>query len=303
MRKKITLLVCIVLVGFSVKKISDVLTDVGTTFDEVKKSTVEQIASKDFSLPFYTQKIRDACKKLPVGIREATMMSLGKVVKDYVESTQFQSDYNNYIQDLANGKRRSPVKEMDDDKWAAEKKKRADATLKSLSNPDILEMTAKNLDAQIQNSQSMLDILKSSPDLKIGKSKEELEKEIADEKALKDLYGKDKEAFKKQYSEFNAEQQIQTMKAMDKNAQARKQKQIDELKDYNTIIRKQLQQFLDLSADIDFNAELTRKGDKMIFTNPAYEAKPLGWKLCFRSGKEAVTGARKFVQSWLKELK
>ena len=37
--------------------------------------------------------------------------------------------------------------------------------------------------------------------------------------------------------------------------------------------------------------------------NPEYESRPLTWKLCFRSGKEAVTGARKFAQQWLDEMR
>jgi hypothetical protein len=88
-----------------------------------------------------------------------------------------------------------------------------------------------------------------------------------------------------------------------KASEVEKQKRINELKDYNSIIVKQLKQFLDLSATVDFTAQTMQKENKLVFVNPAYEAKSPAWKLCFRCGKEAIAGARKFAQQWLNELK
>ncbi|MET0243318.1 MAG: hypothetical protein ABW174_07615, partial [Flavitalea sp.] len=60
--------------------------------------------------------------------------------------------------------------------------------------------------------------------------------------------------------------------------------------------------FLEVTSDIDFNAQLKEKNGKMIFVNPAYEGKSADWKRAFRSGREAVLAARSFAQEWLKEL-
>jgi hypothetical protein len=68
------------------------------------------------------------------------------------------------------------------------------------------------------------------------------------------------------------------------------------------LIRKRLQTFLDLSATVDFNAELKESGGKKRFVNPAYEAKSTEWKQIFRSGKEITEMAREFAKKWIKEV-
>jgi hypothetical protein len=68
------------------------------------------------------------------------------------------------------------------------------------------------------------------------------------------------------------------------------------------MIAKRLREFLALSADVDFAAELRSDGGRMLFVNPAYQAKSAQWKMCFRAGKEATTAARAAVQAWLTEL-
>jgi hypothetical protein len=77
-------------------------------------------------------------------------------------------------------------------------------------------------------------------------------------------------------------------------------------KDYpenpNPLIAKRLREFLDLSAGVDFAAQLKSQNGRMVFENPAYESKGAQWKMCFRAGREATTAARAAVQAWLKEL-
>ena len=72
--------------------------------------------------------------------------------------------------------------------------------------------------------------------------------------------------------------------------------------DPKPIIARRLREFLALSADVDFAAELRSDGGRMLFVNPAYQAKSAQWKMCFRAGKEATTAARAAVQAWLQEL-
>ena len=70
--------------------------------------------------------------------------------------------------------------------------------------------------------------------------------------------------------------------------------------DPNKLIKQRLQEFLDLSASVDFDAKLT--GMSRTFENPDYEAKGNDWKMCFRAGKAVVQAAREEAQAWLKEL-
>lgn len=72
--------------------------------------------------------------------------------------------------------------------------------------------------------------------------------------------------------------------------------------DPKPMIARRLREFLALSADVDFAAELRSDGGRTLFVNPAYQAKSAQWKMCFRAGKDATTAARAAVQAWLKEL-
>jgi len=72
--------------------------------------------------------------------------------------------------------------------------------------------------------------------------------------------------------------------------------------DPRPLVAKRLREFLQLSADVDYNAKLNTTGDRAVFENPAYQAKSSQWKMCFRAGREATTAARTAVQAWLTEL-
>ena len=72
--------------------------------------------------------------------------------------------------------------------------------------------------------------------------------------------------------------------------------------DSRALIAKRIRQFLTMSADVDFGAELVSRNDRMIFVKEAYEQKPAHWKTCFRAGREATEAARAFAKAWLAEL-
>ena len=72
--------------------------------------------------------------------------------------------------------------------------------------------------------------------------------------------------------------------------------------DPGALVAKRIRQFLATSADVDFSAALTPRGDKMVFVKDEYEQKPAYWKTCFRAGKEATEAARAFAHAWLAEL-
>ena len=68
-------------------------------------------------------------------------------------------------------------------------------------------------------------------------------------------------------------------------------------------VKKRLQEFMDETATVDFDAKLVTKGNKLYFENRAYESKGNRWKMAFRAGKDVVTAARNFVQQWMNEIK
>ena len=73
--------------------------------------------------------------------------------------------------------------------------------------------------------------------------------------------------------------------------------------DPNQFIKRRLEDFLEATSDIDFNAELVTKNGKKLFVNKAYEEKDSRWKMGFRAGREVVEPARAFVKQWLEEIK
>jgi hypothetical protein len=66
------------------------------------------------------------------------------------------------------------------------------------------------------------------------------------------------------------------------------------------IVKKRLQEYLQLAATVDFKALLTGSGKQKKFVNPVYEKKSLKWKAIYRAGKEVNDAVTAFVKEWLK---
>jgi hypothetical protein len=64
------------------------------------------------------------------------------------------------------------------------------------------------------------------------------------------------------------------------------------------MIRKRLTDFLEISATVDFDAEVN--GGQFVQTE--YQNKSSWWKMCFRAGKPVIDAAREEAQKWLDEL-
>jgi hypothetical protein len=68
--------------------------------------------------------------------------------------------------------------------------------------------------------------------------------------------------------------------------------------DPQKLIKRRLEEFLEISESVDFDAKLHGSS----FANAEYEAKSDKWKMCYRAGKEVIGAAREEAQTWLKEL-
>lgn len=73
--------------------------------------------------------------------------------------------------------------------------------------------------------------------------------------------------------------------------------------DYKQVIKNRLEQMLDITSDVDFDAATREEYGKKKFVNPNYEGKSSAWKMAFRAGKEVTGLTRAFAEQWLKELK
>jgi hypothetical protein len=91
------------------------------------------------------------------------------------------------------------------------------------------------------------------------------------------------------------------MKMIDKAIDKQINKGEDDKKlpaDPDELIKKRLTKFMEISATVDFDAQLNGS----MFANPEYEKKSDQWKMCYRAGKAVITAAREEVAAWLKEL-
>lgn len=285
--------------------ISDVFQQIGTTLTEAKQQTLVQLAHEDFDFYGLTYNMQQACKKLPPVIREATVAAAAQQLRAYIESPAFKNDYDTYLANTY------PMETFNaaGEKWEQMRKsKEEDLTnTMNLQVPgfDAAQTFAQQLDAEIAMDSNLL----AMDDTQLNGThldKNNFRKDIADNKMLKNLFAKDKAAFKKKYVEIAAARDVRNEMLNEKNeietANAANKAKINGLGNYKSVLRKQLQQFIDQTAGIDFNAQLKQQGDIKVFVNPGYESKPGDWKFYYRCGREYVTSARKFAQDWLKSM-
>lgn len=71
----------------------------------------------------------------------------------------------------------------------------------------------------------------------------------------------------------------------------------------NLFVKKRLQEFLEVTKDVDFSAKLEERNGKKYFVNPDYEHKDSRWKMAFRAGKDVTETSRAFAQQWINEIK
>ncbi len=82
-------------------------------------------------------------------------------------------------------------------------------------------------------------------------------------------------------------------------------KQLDSVwpADARALVANRLRRFLQVSSDVAYDARLIDKDGRKVFADPALEARPREWKLCFRAGKQATDAARGFAGKWLNDLR
>ncbi len=70
------------------------------------------------------------------------------------------------------------------------------------------------------------------------------------------------------------------------------------------LIRRRLLEILDVTADVDYNAELKDgyANKFKVFVNPVYEKKSKDWKLAYRAGAATTDLVRAAAQKWLSDM-
>jgi hypothetical protein len=203
--------------------------------------------------------------------RAEVAKELASYTRKYLLSPEFRKYYQNRLQAI---KPEAPESKHDPDKRMKEladetrkEIKEYEQSIKETKDPNIKQILEKNLPVYKARLKSYTD--PSDPAYATNR------------KSLEDSYKYEMDKYKQRLDQYNR----------------------DYPQDPNVMIKDRLQKFLDLSATVDFDAELKEGyGGKKIFVKPEYERKSSEWKACYRAGKETIAVVRAEAEKFLKEL-
>ena len=262
----------LILAGFYTGYIIDenaqsLLKKVKITEDEAKNTIFSDIAGPYFYFPG----IREL-KSIALNDRAAQVAVVGNYVKDFTKTEDFKKRYNEYRENM------------------------------KPSDPEKPQTMAE------QKKQYKEDIQKSIDEMKEARSQAP-----ADQKSI---YDGTIEMMEAQLKEIDNPDNVMFSPEMDQYSQQAYEMQMEQHKkdiadwearypvnNPNSLIKTWLESFLEMSKDVDFNAQTAIDQNRTLFVKQEYERKDYMWKLCFRGGKETTEAGRKFAQSWLNELK
>jgi monoamine oxidase len=208
-------------------------------------------------------------KNIALGNRAAIVKDLGAYTKRFVNTEEFKNEYREHreLSKPQMPKKAKNIDEVREEQVTAMKKSITQLeAMQKMDNADLRKMAAENVGALKKQLKELED--PNNPLIKMMADGEKMRYEI-DMKNFDDNY--------KKWEKENPENHM-------------------------LLVKSRLQKFLDVTADVDFQAALKEQYGKKRFVNPAYESKPDEWKQAFRAGKEATEAARAFAKQWLSEI-
>jgi hypothetical protein len=251
--------------SFTLNKLGDdFLKQLGITKDAAN----QKISGSLFSGSISSYGVKNA-KNIALGNRKAVALELLNYTKNYINSPSFVKEYATLRTN--NKPKESTVQtpdEMKTENIANQKQFVADAeaTLKKNTNPSLKSIFEQNL---VDSKQRL--------------------------KEAQDPNNKQYVIYARNYPQL-----VKDIKASNDRAIAEWNNKYPE--NQLVYVSKRLQEFMEVTKDVDFNAELIEKNKKKVFVNPVYEHKDYRWKMAFRAGREVVEPSREFVEKWIAEL-
>jgi len=211
-------------------------------------------------------------RKVPLSERGGLTVEIAKYAKEYTRTEDFKKKYLEYRE---NNKPTSPEKPKPMAEQMKEQKEQMEKSIKE-TEAAIASMPADQRAGMKEVVASLKEQLKSYDDPNNPMLNPEIDQMM-------------KQSYDAEMAEYN-----------NKLAQWEKKNPLTP----NVMIKAWLTEFLEISKDVDFNAELVTVEDgKKLFAKTEYERKPDTWKMCFRAGKETVEAGRSYAIQWLDELK
>lgn len=258
----------IILFNHSIFSIENVMARLGIGDDSARDYIWYSLRDRTLSYPNIPQ-----LKQIERGERAVIVDLIGSFAKAYTESDDFAKRYGNYREQMKPSPP-DPPQSMEDLK--REHRESLENSIKET------EEGMKSLSSELQESmRQMVDMLK-----------EQL-KQVDD--PANPMFSKEMDEMQKQGYQMQLQQHSAELIEWEQKYP----------EDPGKMLRARLEEFLQVSQGIDFEAELkpSEDGNKMVFVKPEYEKKPASWKLGYRAGREAVESARSFAEKWLADLK
>lgn len=266
LRLKYLVISCLIVFGAwaAMALAQDSMDDFGLNTTELEECIVESLANG--YLPAYPD--RKVFKAASPAVRAAFVQNSLTWFKTYTQSDAFKNDY---AQQRESAKPSPPESKGNaDERYAAFIEKQRQDLKKTKQN---IAQMPPDMQKQMQDVVKQMEdnIEKSAKDPQMAAiMKQSYEQEsISDQRDYQDRLA----TWEKKYPE-----------------------------DPKALIAARLHQFLDVSRNIPFDAELVPKGKLLKFADPQYEAQTAEWKLCYRAGREPVQAARAFASEWLGQI-
>ena len=244
--------------------------------DVLRRLNIQEDVARDciwssFSGMYLSMPDPRALKAVAKGDRAAIVKEIASYARDYTQSDAFAKRYEEYRISRKPAPPEAP-KSMDQ-----QKKEQKENLAKSIKEAEdgMKSMSAENR----ATVQGVVDALKKQLASIDDPANPMFSKEMAE--MTQQGYEMQKQQYQKQVEEWGKEFPATSRE----------------------MLRAWLTKFLEVSADIDFNAQLKDGlGTTKMFVNPDYEAKSDQWKMCYRAGKETVQAGRAYAKSWLADL-
>ena len=210
-----------------------------------------------------------SAKNIALGNRKAVTLDMLSYIKNYVSSAAFVKQYNQMRDSYKPKEQIAQTPEtMQAEEIAMRKKSVAD-----------LEVSVKTADASIKKifENALVDAKKALKEAEDPNNKYL----VAYKKNYPDMVKSFKDGYDRNIADWNVKYP---------------QNQL-------LFVKKRLQEFLEVTKDVDFSAKLEERNGKKYFVNPDYEHKDSRWKMAFRAGKDVTETSRAFAQQWISEIK
>jgi hypothetical protein len=258
-------------------KIADVFSDLNTTKVQAQEDIISSISNGYLNYP-------SACAKIALASRASIVQIVGNFAKSYSKTDDFKKRYAEWWKNQEPKKPETPEERIAKESADMQGNSNDNGQKEMVDNMKKLISDTKDVNLKKQYEDALKGIVEMQAQMKKQLESPEYKEQMKQvkESALK-IYT---DEYKTQMEEYN--NNFANWKA---------------IQNPSILIKKRLKDFLELSASVDFNAQLKNEQyGKKQFVNEDYQQKDDNWKRCFRAGKPAVDASRAIAQDWLKEL-